>query len=99
MHDPAQQATPKDKRLGKDIGPPGPRDKETVMPKVAPGEKVDPASAEVPPRGGSSNPERVAIGQGCNGKDRTNGIADQGRVEVAQTTRTEENEHKQHYHH
>ncbi len=84
VRDPAEQATLEDERLGKDIGPLGFRYEQSVVPKVAQREKINPASAEVPPGRRSANPERVAIGQSDEGKECRNGVANQGRIEVTQ---------------
>ena len=86
-----------DESLGENVGPPGFRDKKGVAPEVAPREKVDPTSAEIAPRRRAADPERVAIDQGRKGKNRRHSVADQGGVEVTQSTGPNDNEYNEHY--
>ena len=97
VHDPSLCAALADESLGENVGPPGFRDKQGVAPEVAPREKVDPTSAEIAPRRRAADPERVAIDQGRKGKNRRHSVADQGGVEVTQSTGSNENEYNEHY--
>src|SRR5205823_13104342 len=97
VHNPALCTALANESLGENVGPPGFRDKQGVAPEVAPREKVDPTSAEIAPRRRAADPERVAIDQGRKGKNRCHGVADQGGVEVTQSTGSNENEYNEHY--